>query len=273
MKSFIRKGAHISYIAGKRFFVENYTYRASALAYTTLLALVPLLSVIVFITSIFPVFNDLIKSAENYAFTNFLPTSNTIIQTYLESFVAKTQNLPTIGILFLFVTVGMLITTIIDTLNEVWQIASVKKRNITLLIYYLILIIAPLSIGIGIAFSSYLYSLNWFANTTNYFHMNIYLLAFFPYIINIIAFSILYIITPNCHVEWRDGLAGAIIAATLFEIAKKAFAFYLKAFPSYELIYGAIASIPIFLIWLYISWVIILYGALFTHSMYQIRKK
>lgn len=268
MVRYFRHYLYTCYIAGWRFFVERYTYRASALSFTSLLALVPLLSVLVFFTSILPVFTTLNETAQNYIFTNFIPASSATIQFYLNNFVQKASSMPTLGIVFLFVTVVLLINTIVHTLNEVWRAPRKRKRS-TWLIYYMILLTTPLFIGLSMAVSSYLFSLTWIKNSSLHVWMNIYFFGAISFLINTTLFSLLYIIIPNCRVRWRDGVIGGFTAALLFEIGKRGFAFYILHFPSYELIYGVMAAIPIFLIWIYISWMIVLFGALVAHTQHE----
>lgn len=258
-------------IAFKRFFKEKYTYKASALSFTTLLALVPMLSVLLSLISIFPVFTRFIQLTQNYIFANFIPTSSNVIQYYLEGFVQKASHLPIIGLLFLFFVAAMLIVTIKHTLNEIWRVPARSKKLLSWLLYWLLLLIMPLFIGLSIFSSSYVFSLLWFSHAGVKFSIGIYLLSIFPLVMNTLIFSIIYIIVPSCKVSWRDGFIGGCVAAILFEIAKKGFAFYILHFASYELIYGVLAAVPIFLLWIYVSWVIVLLGALVAYTHYERR--
>lgn len=260
-------------IAAKRLFLDKYTYRASALAFTTLLTLVPLVVVIVSIISFFPIFTKFITLAQNYIFENFVPTSGTTIQFYLERFINQATKLPTLGIVFLFFTVITLIITIEHTLNDIWQAQQRKKKITAILLYWLVLILMPLLLGFSVFFGSYVFSISWFSGATSKLGIQIPLLVSLPLLINTVMFSALYVAVPNCKVPWKDGFLGGFIAAGLFEIAKKGFALYMRKFPNYELIYGTLATIPIFLLWIYISWLIILYGALVTHAKYQLSLK
>jgi membrane protein len=258
-------------IATKRFFKEQYTYRASALAFTTLLSLVPLLTVIVFLTTKFTVFNQINLLAQNYILTNFIPTSTNTIQFYLNNFTFQATHLPKLGIIFLLLTAMMLILTIEHTMNDIWEVRWENRRLWSLLLYWIVLLSAPLMIGLGIFISTYLFSLSWVSEATQVLGLKAPFLAILPLFINTIIFSLLYIVVPNFSVNWWDAIFGGFIAALIFELAKISFAFYIARFPSYELIYGALAAIPIFLLWLYISWLIILFGALVTHAQYQHR--
>lgn len=257
----------------KRFFVEKYTYRASALAFTTVLALVPLLSVIFFLISKSPLLTKLVNLAENYIYNNFMPATGLTVQAYLDSFVEKAHSLPAFGITFLVVTAVMLIITIAHTLTDIWQVPKKHKKVLPWVVYWLVLSMSPILIGISLLISSYVFSLSWLIDVVNHIGINIYLFTFFSLLFNGLIFSTLYIISPNCPINIYDGLLGGVIAAVLFEIAKKGFSFYISNFPSYTLIYGVVAIIPIFLIWLYISWVIILLGALVASERYHDRMK
>ncbi len=268
MKILIR-WIQLFWLASKRLYQEQYTYRAAGLAFTSLLALVPLLSVIMSLISIFPIFSQLINLTEGYIFTNFIPHSSIIIRQYLEAFIQQATHLPTLGIGFLFFTVFTLILMVEHTLNAIYN-APKRKRTIKALInFWLILLIAPFFIGLSVFISTYVFSIQWLSGTADKLGLTIPLLATLPLIINIIVFSTLYIVVPNTKVKFRYGILGGSVAAILFELAKKGFAFYIKHFPSYELIYGALATIPIFLIWIYISWLIILYGAIVAQSYKQ----
>jgi membrane protein len=249
--------------AADRLLKEHYTYKASALAFTTLLALVPLLSVLVSLIALFPFFIRFMNLARTYIMENFIPTSSSTIDFYLQNFIEQASRLPTMGLVFLIITAAALIITVEHTLNEIWHAPKRNKKFFIWVLYWSVLILAPILLGFSLFISSYVFSLSWLASSSWIF------LGILPLLINTIMFSALYIIVPNCRVRGRNGLFGGFIAAVLFEIAKHGFVLYIKQFPSYEVIYGTLATVPIFLVWIYISWLIILYGALVSHTKYQ----
>jgi membrane protein len=262
----LRNWVAVFWMAGKRLIQEQYTYRASALAFTTLIAIVPLVSVVLSVVTIFPMFTRLTTLAQNYIFTNFIPTSSQLVQEYLQNFIDQAAHLPTFGIVFLLFTAITLIIMVEHTLNTIWSAPKRKKKLTTMLIYWLILLLMPIILGLSVFISSFIFSLSWFSGTAKKLGVMIPLLASLPLFINTLIFSALYIAVPNVKVRFSDGLLGGFAASFLFEAAKKGFAFYILHFPSYELIYGTLATIPIFLVWVYISWLIVLYGALVTHT-------
>ncbi len=263
----------VCWIAANRLLDEQYTYRASALAFTTLLALVPLISIIVSLLTIFPIFSKLINIARDYILANFIPNSSAVIEHYFELFAQQATNLPKFTIIFLFFTAITLIITVKHTLNDIWHEPHEIKRLKPWLLYWLVLILAPFFIGSTVFISTYIFSLPWLSQLTHKLGVIPLLLVILSLGINTIMLSSLYIVVPSHNPTLGDGLFGGFIAAVLFEIAKKGFAFYLLKFPTYALIYGALAIIPLFLVWLYISWLIILYGALVTHTYYLQRMR
>ena len=259
-------------IATKRLFLERHTYQASALAYSTLLSLIPLLSITLSFISIFPIFSKFTTTINDYFLTNLNPTSNAVIGNYIEQFIEKTNQLPVISILFFLFVVVMLIITIEDSFDDIWH-ESKKKTISWMIVHWLMVIFITFLIGLGILLSSNLFSSRWVLEIINNLGIKTYLLVLLTLFINTLIFSTLYIIVPNCRVNWLDAFSGGLIAALLLEGGKRAFGFYIKKLANYELIYGALATIPIFLIWLYISWLIILFGAIFVHVRYKERYK
>ncbi|HVV67465.1 MAG TPA: YihY family inner membrane protein [Gammaproteobacteria bacterium] len=258
-------------LAAKRLIKEDYAFRASALAYSTLLTLVPLLSVALFLLTLFPIFNKIRDLTGAYLAENFLPASSGAIQNYLHNFIMQAVNLPLTSIMFLAVFVILLVITIDGVMNDIWETERHKKKLIAFVLRWLVITVTPFIIGISVFLSSYLFSANWFLEITNRLGIKIPQLFIVSLTIDTVVFGIFYIIVPKHRILWRDGFAGGFLTAVLFGCAKGAFGFYIEHFSNYSVIYGAIAIVPIFLIWLYIYWLIILYGALFVYERYKWR--
>ena len=238
-----------------RQFVENETaLSASSLAYTTLLSLVPFMTVLVTIFAAFPQFGNISDQIQDFVFSNFVPTAGEVVQEYINGFVDKSRNLKLSMSLFVFVTSIMMMYTMEKALNRIWD--SKPSGNIIkkILIYWTVLTMGPLLVGGGLALTSYMFSYSGLAG------IKIYLLKFLPIIASTVGFFLIYLIVPNRKVSWKSALIGAIVAAILFEMAKRGFAWYITTFPSYQRVYGTLATIPIFLFWVYLSWNIILLG-------------
>lgn len=236
-------------------FVENETaLSASSLAYTTLLSLVPFMTVLVTIFAAFPQFGNISDQIQDFVFSNFVPTAGEVVQEYINGFVDKSRNLKLSMSLFVFVTSIMMMYTMEKALNRIWD--SKPSGNIIkkILIYWTVLTMGPLLVGGGLALTSYMFSYSGLAG------IKIYLLKFLPIMASTIGFFLIYLIVPNRKVGWKSAIVGAVVAAVLFELAKRGFAWYITTFPSYQKVYGTLATIPIFLFWVYLSWNIILLG-------------
>jgi len=254
-------------LVAKRFDEDGCFYRAAALAYTTLLSLVPLLAVSFASLTVFPLFQSLGNQVQNFVFKNFIPAAAETVQGYLQQFLSQVSHLSVIGLFALIFTAITVLYTIEQTFNTIWRVHKPRRRMLALLLYWAVLTLAPLVIGLGFAASNHFLTLPWVAQFTQTFSLSGFIFAIVPFFLTATAFSALYIVIPNCPVRIRDGLIGGMVAAIFFETAKFGFSLYIKMFPTYELIYGALAAIPVFLVWIYLCWLIILLGAEISHAI------
>jgi membrane protein len=247
-----------------RFYEERALQTAGSLTYTTLLSLVPLFTVALAIATAFPVFDDTMGALQLFVLENFLPDARGIetITDQISSFTANAGRLTAIGMGVFVVTAVMLMTTIDVAINRLFRVQRPRPMLQQVLMYWAVLTLGPVLIGGSLSITSFAIgaSFGWLqlsvvANA---------LLAVLPFVFTCAALTLLYAVVPNRHVPARDALIGGILAGIAFEMAKRGFAIYLTKFPTYTLIYGAFATIPIFLVWLYMSWVIVLMGATLT---------
>lgn len=251
----------------QRFYEDGCTYRAAALTFTGLLALVPLMAVVLAALSAFPMVKVVSGQIESWVFANFVPASGDLIQHYLQQFVAQSSQLSAFGILFLLVTAILMMFTIEQAFNTIWRVRIQRRGIAAFLLYWAVLTLSPVLVGLSLVISSYLFTLPLISGTVQTLnHIKPILLACTPFVLSVVTFTLLYVAVPNCSVKIKHGLFGAFVAAILFEVAKAGFAFYVTHVPTYDLLYGALAAIPIFLIWIYLSWLIILFGAEVTHA-------
>jgi membrane protein len=214
----------------------------------------------------FPIFADIKEIIENFVFQNFMPAAGDVVKEHITGFVANASKMSAIAITFLFLFALLLISAIDASLNKIWQVTT-KRRIITAFsMYWMVLTLGPVLVGSSLAATSYLVSFISIGDYDLFGLANIALRAL-PIFASIGAFLILYMIVPNKVVLLKHALFGATLAALLFEIAKKGFAFYVTELPSYQTIYGALAGIPILFLWVYLSWLVVLFGALFTVSL------
>jgi membrane protein len=245
------------------FINDDCTYIASALAFTSLVAVVPLMTVSLAILSSFPVFQGLSQPVQDFIFENFVPTTGKVVQNYLQQFAAQVSNLSIWGVAILFVSAILVMVTIERSMNRIWRTSSARHGVTAFLLYWAILSLGPVLLGLSLAASSYLISIPLIKN----YPAPSILASYTPFLLSLIGFTFLYVVVPNCSVKITHGLWGGLVAAILFESAKQAFVYYLTSYNTYRLLYGAFATIPIFFAWVYWIWVITLLGAEISYAL------
>ena len=254
---------------GNKFTRDRCMRSAAALCYTTLLSLVPLTAVAFSIFAAFPVFEALAGDLQAFVFNNFVPAAGEVVQEYLLQFTEKASKLTTIGIIFLILSALLLMNTIEGALNDIWYVKTTRNSISKFMVYWAVLTLGPVLMGASLAITSYLTSLPLFTDTElmTGFNLKGKLLGTLPFLATTLACTLMYTAIPNTQVPIRKAVIGALVAATLFELAKKGFAYYVTNFPTYEMVYGALATIPVFLVWVYLSWTVILLGAEITYCL------
>jgi len=240
---------------------------ASALTLTTLLAIVPFMAVMYTILSSFSGLNEVGEQMQVWLFQHFVPSSGEELRSYLSEFSNQAANLTVVGVAMLFVTSLMMLFRIEKTFNRIWHVPEPRQGLVSFLRYWAVLSLGPLLLGLGFMVSSYVTSIKMLSDTIEFMGIQRLGLGLLPTLLTGCAFSLLYIAVPNCKVPIGKGIVGGFTAALAFELAKKCFALFISYFPTYKLVYGAFAVIPLFLVWLYLSWIIILLGGIFTRAL------
>jgi membrane protein len=250
-----------------RFFQHNCTEIAGSLTFTTLLSLVPLFAIALSFVAAFPAFAELSDQIKEFILTTMVPeAANKVISVYMQQFADNAIKLTSIGTAFLGVTALALMLTIDNALNSIWRVSRLRPLLHRLLIYWAVLTIGPLLIGASISLTSWLISVS-MGFTHDIPGIDVALLRLGPLLLTSIAFSIPYIIVPNRPVSWLHAVIGGVSAAIGFEVMKQGFALYITQFPTYQAVYGAFAMVPIFLLWVYLSWLMVLLGAVIAASL------
>ena len=254
----------------QRFNQNKLTQAAGYLTYSTMLAIVPLIMVVFSIFSAFPVFNEVTGALKAFIFTNFAPSASDMVGQYIDEFVNNSKKMSAVGIISLIVVALMLINSIDRTLNSIWHDTETRPIFTSFAIYWLILTLGPLLVGVSIAASTYVKAM--FESAAN-FSFGLKLLSFVPFLSTWFIFTMIYMVVPNKKVSIKHSAAGALIAAVFFTLGKQAFAWYIVTFPSYQLIYGAMATLPIMLLWIQLSWTVVLLGAQLAAVLAEVRWK
>ena len=253
-------------LVAQRFLRHEGPQNAAALTYTTLLSLVPLMTVTLAVFSAFPVADRVYEVVQDFVFKNFVPASSEVLQEYLAEFSAKASRLTGVGAIFLLVVALLMMANIDRALNAIWEVRSQRRFATKFLIYWAVLSLGPILIGASMLVTSYLVSLPILTEAASS-GVGRRLLGLTPVAASALAFTMMYLVVPNRRVRLGHALIGGVFAAILFELAKHGFGLYITQFPTYQAIYGALATIPIFLVWLYLSWIMVLLGAEVTQCL------
>ena len=254
----------------QRFNQNKLAQAAGYLTYSTMLAIVPLIMVVFSIFSAFPVFNEVTGALKEFIFTNFAPSASDMVGQYIDEFVNNSKKMSAVGIISLIVVALMLINSIDRTLNSIWHDTETRPIFTSFAIYWLILTLGPLLVGVSIAASTYVKAM--FESAAS-FSFGLKLLSFVPFLSTWFIFTLIYMVVPNKKVSIKHSAAGALIAAVFFTLGKQAFTWYIVTFPSYQLIYGAMATLPIMLLWIQLSWTVVLLGAQLAAVLAEVRSK
>ncbi|GHF82200.1 virulence factor BrkB family protein [Thalassotalea marina] len=264
------KGFSIFFV--KRMNAEQVHVNAGYLTYVTLMSLVPLLVVMLSVMTAFPIFADIKVMIEEFVFQNFVPASGNIVKNHITGFVENASKMSAVALTFLFFFALLLISAIDQCLNKLWRVDKKRPIVTAFSIYWMILTLGPVLVGSSITTTTYILSAVSLGDY-DFFGISNVLMRLLPLFTSVIAFLVLYLIVPNKAVPFKFAISGALLAAVLFELAKKGFAIYVTQLPSYQAIYGALATIPILFLWVYVSWLVVLVGALFTVCLEDYNEK
>lgn len=240
---------------------------AGSLSFTTLLALVPFVTIALALLAPFEVFERVSTQFKTFLLTNLVPdTAGRIITVYMRQFTDNAERLTVMGIIVLAITAIMLISTIDRAFTAIWQTAHRRPFWQRLMLYWTILTLAPILIGLSLSLVDQLFallpdfkrSLNWLENL---------LKLGLRTTLGVMTFALLFHFAPNRQVPWRHAVLGGLFTGISFELLRSGFAIYVKKLAGYKLVYGAFAALPIFLVWLYLLWSLVLVGATLTASL------
>lgn len=250
-----------------RFNQERCLQIAASLTFTTLLSLVPLITIALTMFSAFPVFENFSLEIKTYLLKNLMPEmAGKVITEYMQQFTESAMRLTAVGVVLLGVTAMMLMITIGQAFNTIWRVARPRPLLKRLVIYWAVLTLAPLLIGASLSLTSWLVGLSMgYAKHVPIFGVGV--LKVLPVLLTTLAFAMLFRLMPNRYVPYPHAWTGAFVAALIFESMNRVFGYYISHFPTYKLVYGAFASVPIFLMWIYLSWMAILIGAIIAASL------
>ncbi|NIP16961.1 MAG: YihY family inner membrane protein [Xanthomonadales bacterium] len=251
-------GAHV----WRHFRQDRCFEEAASLGYTSLLAIVPLLAVVFGVASAFPVFDHWTGQLQSFIFDNFVPASGQQIQEYIAGFLGSVSRLTLPGTFFLILTALLLMVRIEKAFNRIWRVPAPRGLVNRIVMYWAVLTLGPMALGAATALS--IQPVFEFVGVedvdpTAWRPVGIFLLTW-------LAFTLMFLLVPNRRVRVVHAATGALVSAALFSLAKTGFVAFIGR-ASFNVIYGTLATIPIFLFWLYLVWVVVLLGASLAASL------
>jgi len=243
-----------------------FEYSAS-LTFTTLLAFVPMMAIALAILSQFPIFDDIRLNLHAFLLESFLPETGTAVVEQLEQFTKNAGKLSAVGAAGLAIAVFVLLVSIENAFNDIWHVAVPRPVMWRILAFWTVFTLGPILLGLSVTLSSYLFTTAQAAGVEQWTGPVGRSTALLPPVLEFASFVLLYGTIPNRPVKVKHAVAGAVVAVILFEALKKGFGFYVVTFPTYQTIYGAMAVIPIILIWVYMAWAVGLFGAVICASL------
>lgn len=222
---------------------------------------------IFYLLSFFPALQNAGKIIEQFILQHFIASSANVIAQQLQSFMVNVHVMSWINVLALASVALLLIFNMVDAVNGVWHVKMTGYSALSLIIYFLVMLIAPILFTLLLLISSYVGSLPLLLHVANITFVKRAVLFLLPMLIEWITFMLFHWVMPSCHVRFRCALIAGLITMILFEVAKWGFVQYLHYFPTYQMIYGALATIPIFFLWVFLTWMIVILGALICNLL------
>jgi membrane protein len=257
------------YVA-KRYWHDHCFQSAAAMSYNFLFAAIPMIAVGLAILAAFPVFDQIRVGFQDFIVQYLLPQAGEDFRFALDEFLKNTRNLTAFGIVALAITAIILLDTIETVFNRIWRQSQVRPLVARVTMYWAILTLAPLLVGGSVALSAILFRQGGFAQLSGLIAGVVWLV---PFLLVMIAFMLSYMVIPYRRVHFRGAVVGAVVAALLFQLLRWGFALYVEAFPSYKTLYGTLSIIPIFLLWVYLGWCIVLFGAEIVSAFPEWRRR
>lgn len=242
---------------------------ASSLSYTSLIALVPVLAIALAIFSAFPVFADIRLQVQELIIQNLVPDAGQDISQYFTQFINATAKLTTIGVVGIALTAVLLLSTIENSFNFIFKVTRPRRLTTKITLYWTVITLGPLLLGTALSLKSFVA----FNDMITYFpNMQLFLGIVLPFILTWFLLTSVYILVPNKKVGFLNALAGAFVAMCLFALLKYGFALFMVKNNTYKTLYGAVAAVPLMLLWMYLYWAVVIFGAVFTAALEEYRQ-
>jgi len=254
-------------------FLQNDNRKAAAeLTFMSLFALVPLMTSTYMALTALPMFDEIADELQGFIFSHFVPASGEVVQEYLVSFAEQARKLTFVGLLILFVSAISLLHGLEEAFNKIWRVKT-KRLGRRVVLYWLVMFLTPVALALFFLIGSYVMSSNiWLDHVDGYLNVNTALISALPWLLSIMILTTLYYLIPASKVYFWQALVGAVIATAILDVSQWVFVSIVASMPNYKVIYGAFAAVPLFLMWLFLVWIIILLVAEIIRALPYIKQ-
>lgn len=239
---------------------------AASLSYTSLIAIVPLFAIGLAIFSAFPVFEGVREQVQEFLLKNFVPTIEQEVNQYFAEFINATAQLTTIGVAAIAITAILMLSTIENSLNFIFKVNRPRRITTKITLYWTVITLGPLLLGTAFSVRGYIFTLQKIV-PEDLAQTQIFISNLLPSIITMLALVLVYFLVPNKKVNLTNAFIGALIAVILFYVLRQGFGYFMLKTSTYKTLYGALATLPIFLIWMYLAWAVVIFGAVVTAAL------
>ncbi|MCQ2740695.1 MAG: YihY family inner membrane protein [Alphaproteobacteria bacterium] len=244
---------------------DNILRVASSLSYTSLIALVPLIAVGLAVFSAFPVFNDIRAQLQETLIQNLVPSIGQEVSRHLNDFISATAKLTTVGVIGIAITAILLLSTIENSFNYIFKVHKPRSIKTKITLYWTIITLGPLLYGAGFSLRGYFFTLQKFM--PEQFAGISLMQCILPTLFSLMSFILIYLLVPNKKVNFWHAFWGSVITIIGFAIMRKFFGTFIASSMTYTTLYGTMAAIPLLLVWLYLNWAVVIFGATFTAAL------
>jgi len=245
---------------GKKFFHDHCLDSAGSLTFTTLLSIIPTAMIVVWILGRFEQITDLSLQAQEFLLNNLVPEAANQARSVILELSERRHKVPFYATSILLITALLLVHAIDDKINRIWHAGRFYRPGMRIVYYLLVVIFGPLLLGLSLTLTSYITSLSVIREGLQLVSGDLLLIRMIPPFFTLLLLTLVFKYSPRENVKLKHALLGALLSSFLLELGKYGFSWYVLQFPNYEMIYGALSFFPIFLIWIYISWCLILLG-------------
>ena len=244
---------------------------AASLSYTSLIAIVPLFAIGLSVFSAFPVFDSVKEQIQDFLLRNFVPTIEQEVSQYLIEFIDASAQLTTIGVVSIAITAILMLSTIENSLNFIFKVTRPRRLTTKITLYWTVITLGPLLLGTAFSMRGYLFTLQKFM-PQDIAATEILISKLIPSMITMLLLVLVYVLVPNKKIKIGNAFVGSLVAVIMFAFLRKGFAYFMIKAATYKTLYGALATLPVFLIWMYLAWAVVIFGAVVTAALEEYQK-